>query len=194
VPESSQSAQPAATRSSGGGSWFQHKYGPLPLWLWLGLILGGLLLLTEYRSKKAASASAATTPTTSSTVPNNSSGVVVVDVDSMPYPVPTGTTTPAPVPTPIQGGNPPKGGPPVSKPPISVKPPVSVRPPSGGNTPPPQRTQKVGSWPNWDGSLWGIAQHYYGNGADWPKIYSANKSVIGSNPNMIKPGMVLVIP
>ncbi|ASN68103.1 putative peptidoglycan-binding LysM protein [uncultured Caudovirales phage] len=31
-------------------------------------------------------------------------------------------------------------------------------------------------------------------GKDWRKVYEANKSVIGANPNLIKPGQKLVIP
>ena len=31
-------------------------------------------------------------------------------------------------------------------------------------------------------------------GSNWRKVYEANKDVIGSNPNIIKPGQTLVIP
>lgn len=43
-------------------------------------------------------------------------------------------------------------------------------------------------------SLWKIAKMYYGDGAQWKKLYEANKSVVGKNPNLIKPGQKLVIP
>jgi Dyp-type peroxidase family len=43
-------------------------------------------------------------------------------------------------------------------------------------------------------TLSGIAQNAYGNGADWPIIYDANKEVIGPNPDLIRVGEVLVIP
>ena len=43
-------------------------------------------------------------------------------------------------------------------------------------------------------SLWAIAKRTYGNGADFTKIYEANKAVIGNNPNVIKPGQKLVLP
>lgn len=43
-------------------------------------------------------------------------------------------------------------------------------------------------------SLWKIAEKYYRNGAQWRKIYDANKKVIGKNPNLIYPGQKLVIP
>ncbi|MCU0437704.1 MAG: LysM peptidoglycan-binding domain-containing protein [Raineya sp.] len=43
-------------------------------------------------------------------------------------------------------------------------------------------------------TLWAIAQNQLGNGADYMKIYEANKDVIGSNPDLIKVGMELKIP
>lgn len=42
--------------------------------------------------------------------------------------------------------------------------------------------------------LYNIAKNLYGDGAKYTDIYSANKSIIGSNPNLIKPGQVLKIP
>lgn len=42
-------------------------------------------------------------------------------------------------------------------------------------------------------TLWGIAKTYYGNGAEYPKIFNANKNII-SNPNLIYTGQKLVIP
>lgn len=42
--------------------------------------------------------------------------------------------------------------------------------------------------------LWNIAKSLYGSGAEYAKIYEANKSVIGSSPNRIYPGQVLTIP
>lgn len=43
-------------------------------------------------------------------------------------------------------------------------------------------------------SLFSIAQHFYGNGNDYMKIYNANKGKIGSNPSLIHAGTVLTIP
>lgn len=43
-------------------------------------------------------------------------------------------------------------------------------------------------------TLYALAKKFYGNGNDWNKIYNVNKSVIGKNPNLIKPGQKLVIP
>lgn len=42
--------------------------------------------------------------------------------------------------------------------------------------------------------LWNIAKKFYGNGAQYTKIYDANRGVIGGNPNLIYPGQVLTIP
>jgi nucleoid-associated protein YgaU len=43
-------------------------------------------------------------------------------------------------------------------------------------------------------SLWNIAKALYGSGADYTKIYEANKGTIGGNPNLIYAGQVLTIP
>lgn len=43
-------------------------------------------------------------------------------------------------------------------------------------------------------NLWNIAKRFYGKGNQWRKIYNKNKSVIGSNPNLIYPGQKYTIP
>src|SRR5215813_14016805 len=43
-------------------------------------------------------------------------------------------------------------------------------------------------------SLSSIAQKAYGDSSQWHEIYIANTRVIGSNPNMLSPGIVLFIP
>jgi nucleoid-associated protein YgaU len=43
-------------------------------------------------------------------------------------------------------------------------------------------------------TLSGIAKKYYDDAGKYMKIYEANKAVIGSNPDLIKPGMELIIP
>jgi hypothetical protein len=43
-------------------------------------------------------------------------------------------------------------------------------------------------------SLWKISKQFYGDGSKGNTIYEANKTIIGANPNMIKPGQELVIP
>ena len=42
-------------------------------------------------------------------------------------------------------------------------------------------------------TLWGIAKKYYGNGAQYTKIYNANKNII-KNPNLIYVGQKFLIP
>lgn len=42
-------------------------------------------------------------------------------------------------------------------------------------------------------TLWGIAKKYYGNGAQYKKIYNANKSII-KNPDLIYVGQKFLIP
>jgi len=39
-----------------------------------------------------------------------------------------------------------------------------------------------------------IAQQYYGDGAQWRRIYDANKDTIGADPDKLKIGMKLTIP
>ena len=42
-------------------------------------------------------------------------------------------------------------------------------------------------------SLWAIAKRTYGDGSKWKELYTANKSVVGANPNLIRPGEVLTL-
>ena len=55
-------------------------------------------------------------------------------------------------------------------------------------TPPKTYTVKKGD------CLWNIAKSFYGSGAQYTKIYDANKGTIGGNPNLIYAGQVLTIP
>lgn len=43
-------------------------------------------------------------------------------------------------------------------------------------------------------TLSGIAKKHYDDAGKYMKIYEANKDVIGDDPNLIQPGMELVIP
>ena len=43
-------------------------------------------------------------------------------------------------------------------------------------------------------SLWKISKQMYGNGANYNKIYNANKKIVGKNPNLIYPGQKFIIP
>ena len=42
--------------------------------------------------------------------------------------------------------------------------------------------------------LWNIAKSASGSGSNWKQLYNLNKKVIGSNPNLIKPGQILTLP
>lgn len=42
--------------------------------------------------------------------------------------------------------------------------------------------------------LWNIAKAASGKGSNWKELYNLNKKVIGSNPNLIKPGQILTLP
>jgi nucleoid-associated protein YgaU len=43
-------------------------------------------------------------------------------------------------------------------------------------------------------SLWKIAQHFYGNGSQYPKIIAANPGRLKDDKTVIHPGDVLVVP
>ena len=43
-------------------------------------------------------------------------------------------------------------------------------------------------------TLSGIAKQYYDDAGKYMEIYNANKEVIGDNPDLIQPGMELIIP
>lgn len=48
-------------------------------------------------------------------------------------------------------------------------------------------------------TLWGIAEHEYGQGTEWPRIYEANKGApqaggVLDNPDLIQPGLTVAIP
>jgi len=42
-------------------------------------------------------------------------------------------------------------------------------------------------------SLWRIAETVTGSGANWPHLYSINRTTVGSNPNLIFPGEKLLV-
>jgi nucleoid-associated protein YgaU len=78
---------------------------------------------------------------------------------------------------------------PVSKPAENVQRPAQ---PTGTGAAGPSQTQREYSIQPGD-SLSKIARKYYGNAADWQKIYNANKDKI-KDPNMIYPGQKIIIP
>jgi nucleoid-associated protein YgaU len=42
--------------------------------------------------------------------------------------------------------------------------------------------------------LVGIARRFYGDAAHWPRIYEANRAIIGYNPSVLRPGQQLLLP
>ena len=102
-----------------------------------------------------------------------------------PKPVPAPTPAPAPAPTPA---------------PAPAPAPITRTQTVCGCAP-----DALGNCTTWCSTLWGIAAHYYGSGALYPRIYSANAALIevtarahgfGSSDggHWIFPGMVLTIP
>jgi len=94
------------------------------------------------------------------------------------------------------GGN--VGTPPTRVPPTTPPPPPTQASPPRKAIPPPIVRRPTSRPPRYytvqrGDTLWKIAQHYYRNGALWPKIYNANRSII-KNPNRIQVGWRLVIP
>lgn len=71
----------------------------------------------------------------------------------------------------------------------STTPTVTVEKERDASTAPTAKTYTVKA----GDSLWAIAAKYYGNGADYNKIFNANTDKI-SNPNLIYVGQVLTIP
>ena len=42
-------------------------------------------------------------------------------------------------------------------------------------------------------TLWAIAESFLGDGTQWSSLYELNQDTIGGNPDLIQPGMVLVL-
>ena len=43
-------------------------------------------------------------------------------------------------------------------------------------------------------SLWSIADEHLGAGDRWPEIYALNRSVVGADPDLIRPAQRLRLP
>ena len=114
-------------------------------------------------------------------------GLALAHFGSPPQPLPPPLTEPDPIPHPIPDPKP------------EPKPDPTPPPPPPANV----RWFVVTSWPRKGSSLWTIAEIFYGNGADWPRIYNANRTGVTrpdgskgmiSNPNLIYAGWRLHIP
>lgn len=71
---------------------------------------------------------------------------------------------------------------------MTIQVPVSAAPGPGGGSGGTAYTVKKGD------NLWTLAKRFYGSGADYTKIYEANRDTIGNNPNLIYPGQTFTIP
>ena len=195
-----------------------HRIGPLPLGGWLVIVLGGgglgLALRKRTAARDAAAAAAAvstptnpnaldSTPATSatydyaSTGPSSSSPTGVTETwnigtlnngTEIHGSVTNNPPPPAPVrmfPGPVQAPPPPPPAPAPPPPrPAPAPAPPPAAPPRQAN--PPTRTYTVRA----GDTYWALAQRYYGNPLEWPRIADAN----GYAPTRIPIGAVLVIP
>lgn len=82
--------------------------------------------------------------------------------------------------------------PPISVPGIHQPPPI--RPPTHAPAPKPAIRHYTVTTADRASGLWGIATRFYHNPLRWKDIYNANRAVIGPNPNIIKPGQILILP
>lgn len=170
------------------------------------LILGGIAAFDwlANRGKAQATAASATGSTSgngatgSATTPNLSNSETYINsftdnsvhttdsgnspVTSNTYTPPASQTTPAPTHT-------------TTTPPPATQPahPAPAAPTSAGTLHPTSTPARVYTVQPGD-SLWAIAEHQYGIGADWTRIYDANRGTVGANPNLIYPGERLSIP
>lgn len=187
------SSSTSSSTSSGGLSSLENALGGPKRALAVGaaVVVGGLALYERHK-KSAAASSAANNPdqgaaTDMNGLPDWSVNLYEQTAQSgNPVPIPTSPGTPAPTaphPPVVQGGNPPRS--PV--PPTPAKPKPTAPPKSGGPKLTDHYTVKRGD------TLWGIAQRFLGNGEGYKEIYAANKGVIGSNPNLIRPGENLLV-
>jgi hypothetical protein len=190
--------------AGGGGimSRFSHKYGPLPLWGWMGLILAAALLYASWKSKKTAAAQSTTADSTDTTGGNQEPPVVFQDYTT----IFTGPGVP-----PGGGREHPPVAPPVTHPPVVTpggggtgSPPTPVTPPGTPPASPAGEWVTVSKWtkdnPPWSSTLWGIAKHYGygGTGTNYASIWdapqNASEKARRKDPKKIQPGDKIFVP
>ena len=195
-------------------NWFGEHAGTVKTFALVGaIVLAGIVVfdILAQRGKAQAAAAGVTAPTTpagtatsstSSTSPTAGTlgnGYTDINVfqdysshvgsNSNDYTGPSTTTTsnaytppnqpaPAPAPTPV---------------PVASSSPSAPASTGGATVPVPtphpsaQYTVQPGD------SLWSIAANHLGGGYNWTELYNWNRSVVGSNPNLIYPGEKLAL-
>lgn len=163
----------------------------------LALAVVGLQLLTAPLATASTVESLSARPSLS-TMPSTST--VQPPGSASPTPSPSGAWTPTPAPA--ATGAPP-GAPAVAHPQWRPLPPVIEPGPLAGG---PRRLQQpagrgVEVTVRIGDSLWGLSAARLGPYAsdvdialDWPRLYQANRDVIGDNPHLLRPGQVLRVP
>lgn len=196
--------------SSGGG--MSRKLGPLTYWEWLVVGAGGLLVIMYFHNKNAnnlATSSTTSSTDTSSQIPQFvNQTYTTVSPPSSPS-TPSSNSQVAKLTSELaasrkefatektahdywvnkaqsEAAQLSKAG---SKTATTTTRPA-VHKPAPRPTSAPTKTYTVVKGDN----LTEIAKKEYGNGDLWRTIYDANKKIIGSNPNLIRPGQKLIIP
>ena len=176
--------RPGGSAPSGGA--LSGRMLGLPTWAWLGIAAAGGIVFFVWRGKNQQQQQQNQAPI--QVVPDNSTGEWE-SVAAMLRDIQGAVSVPeVEPPEPAEPKEPPN-----HPPPPLPKPQPGPNPHPAPPPPPKQRTFTVTKWPAPGSSLWSIAGIVYGNPSKWPAIYNANRNKI-SNPNLIYPGQVLVIP
>ncbi len=104
------------------------------------------------------------------------------DPYALPAPPPSPTPMEAPALPPVESASDSQWNPPDQSPVIPPQAGPAAVGPTGGYR------VKAGD------NLWDIAKKLTWNGANWQEIYRLNKAKIGNNPDLIQPGMDLILP
>lgn len=189
-------------------SFLAEKYGPMPVWGWMGIVLGMALVYSTWRKNKQAIAA-----TQATTTPNAVGGQALPSNIVPQYTFVDESTTNIHIPP--LGGRPPDQPAPTPPPaPAPAPKPVTIdlgawlsgllphvvpqpRPPA----PPPAPAghwDTVTKFPSPKGTLWGLAVSSYGNGTQWGRIWNAPQNTALKNrrgvPEHIQPGDRFWIP